>query len=80
MEEREQRKRGTMEALSNERMYILLKHNREMMLELNSLLPNDEELLEGYKAFQETQTLRGCTAHIYCRGSRKDCRRACWFC
>lgn len=53
MEEREQRKRGTTEALSNERMYILLKHNREMMLELKSLLPNDEELLEGYKAFQE---------------------------
>lgn len=53
MEEREQRKRGTMEALSNERMYILLKYNREMMLELKSLLPNDEELLEGYKAFQE---------------------------
>ena len=29
MEEREQRKRGAMETLSNERMYILLKHNRE---------------------------------------------------
>ena len=32
MEEREQRKRETMEALSNERMYIILKHNREIML------------------------------------------------
>ena len=53
MEEKEQKKRETMEALSNERMYILLKHNREMMLELKNLLPNDEELLEGYKAFQE---------------------------
>ena len=41
MEEREQRKRETMEALSNERMYILLKHNREMMLELRSLYPDE---------------------------------------
>lgn len=53
MEEKKRIKRETMEALSNERIYILLKHNREMLLELKNLLPNDEELLEGYKAFQE---------------------------
>ncbi|MBF1188628.1 MAG: hypothetical protein HXM02_11375 [[Eubacterium] sulci] len=53
VEEKEQRKRETMEALSNERMYILLKHNREMMLELRSLYPDEGKLLESYKDFQE---------------------------
>lgn len=49
MEDKEQRKRETMEALSNERMYILLKHNREMLFELRSLYPNEDELFESYK-------------------------------
>lgn len=49
MEDKEQRKRETMEVLSNERMYILLKHNREMLLELRSLYPNEDELFESYK-------------------------------
>lgn len=49
MKDKEQRKRETMEALSNERMYILLKHNREIMLELKSLYPNEDELFESYK-------------------------------
>lgn len=49
MEDKEQRKRETMEALSNERMYIILKHNREIMLELKSLYPNEDELFESYK-------------------------------
>ena len=53
MEEKDWIKRETMEALSNERMYILLKHNREMMLELRSLYPDEGELLESYKDFQE---------------------------
>ena len=53
MEEKKRIKRETMEALSNERMCILLKHNREMMLELRSLYPNEGELLESYKDFQE---------------------------
>lgn len=49
MEDKEQRKREAMEALSNERMYIILKHNREIMLELKSLYPNEDELFESYK-------------------------------
>ena len=49
MEDKEQRKRETMEALSNERMYIILKHNREIMLELKNLYPNEDELFESYK-------------------------------
>ena len=53
MEEREQRKRETMEALSNERMYILLKHNREMLLELRSLYPNEDELFKSYKTLEK---------------------------
>lgn len=57
MKDKEQRKRETMEALSNERMYILLKHNGEMLLELRSLYPNEDELFKSYttlgKAFDE---------------------------
>lgn len=42
-----------MEALSNERMYILLKHNREMLLELRSLYPNEDELFKSYKTLEK---------------------------
>ena len=49
MEEKDWIKRKTMQALSNERMYVLLKHNREMLLELRNLYPNEDELLESYK-------------------------------
>ena len=49
MEEKDWIKRETMQALSNERMYILLKHNREMLLELRSLYPNEDELFESFK-------------------------------
>ena len=54
MEEKDWIKRKTMQALSNERMYVLLKHNREMLLELRSLYPDEGELLESYKDFQES--------------------------
>lgn len=53
MEEKKRIKIETMEALSNERIYILLKHNREMLFELRNLYPDEGKLLESYKDFLE---------------------------